>query len=217
MIPKRFVTEYPERCMQMLEILEPHARKRQLVGSFALMVASSIFVIPYERMKKPHPLGGVGSEPELYQAIKRIQRQKFLESEIWGCTPSGEWRMSRILTNPNHTNSWKDKNGSHPMAEMAENTIHDRCLEAVVRVIRNALAHGSVVYLDRDGRERPGAEVQFLAFLSRYEESEGQRAISETYRLVTTTEETFLSFVKAWATWLNEFPADDRLFAAAAE
>ena len=217
MIPTRFVTEYPERCMQMLEMIEPRAREMQLVGSFSLMVASSIFLIPYERMKKGHPLDDASDEPKLYRAIKRIQRQKFLESEVWGPTPPGDWRMSRIITNPNHTRSWKDENECHPMAKGADNIIVDRTLEDVIRVIRNALAHGNVVYLDRYGHEHPGAEVEFLAFLSRYEESEEQRAILETYRFVATTEECFLSFVKVWARWLNKFPADDRLFAAAAE
>ena len=217
MIPTRFVTEYPERCMQMLEMIESRAREMELVGSFSLMVASSIFLIPYERMKKRHPLDDAIDEPELYQAIKQIQRQKFLESEVWDLTPPGDWRMSRIITKANPTHSWRDENGCHPMAKGADNTIVDRTLEDVLRVIRNALAHGNVVYLDRYGRDHPGKKVEFLAFLSRYEESEEQRAISETYRLVATTEECFLSFVKVWARWLTKFPPDDRLFAAAAE
>jgi hypothetical protein len=38
-----------------------------------------------------------------------------------------------------------------------------------------------------------------LAFLSRYEETGEERDAQETYRLVVTTEENFLHFVKAWA------------------
>jgi hypothetical protein len=30
MIPQRFVTEYPERCGQLLQMVEPQARKREL-------------------------------------------------------------------------------------------------------------------------------------------------------------------------------------------
>lgn len=56
MIPERFVVEYPQRCLELLEILEPMARARHLVGSFALLVASAIFVIPFERMKEQHPM-----------------------------------------------------------------------------------------------------------------------------------------------------------------
>jgi len=85
----------------------------------------------------------------------------------------------------------------------------------VLRVLRNALAHGNVVYLDEKGLEVKGAKVQYLAFLSRYEETPEDREKSETYRLVATTEEQFLSFVKQWAKWLTTLPADDKLVEAA--
>ena len=36
-VPDRFVTEYPARCQQLLEMLEMPAREANLVGSFALL------------------------------------------------------------------------------------------------------------------------------------------------------------------------------------
>jgi hypothetical protein len=50
MIPQRFVTEYPERCGQLLQMLEPQAREHDLLGSFALLVASAAFTIPFARI-----------------------------------------------------------------------------------------------------------------------------------------------------------------------
>jgi hypothetical protein len=32
MIPERFVVEYPERCLKLLEMLEPRAREEELTG-----------------------------------------------------------------------------------------------------------------------------------------------------------------------------------------
>jgi hypothetical protein len=32
MIPARFVVEYPKRCLDLLEALEPFARRRELCG-----------------------------------------------------------------------------------------------------------------------------------------------------------------------------------------
>ena len=43
------------------------------------------------------------------------------------------------------------------------------------RMLLVGTGHGEIGFLLK---KRPGAEVQFLAFLSRYEESEEQRAIS---------------------------------------
>jgi hypothetical protein len=94
------------------------------------------------------------------------------------------------------------------MAKDSDNTIAQQRVKDVLRVIRNAFAHGNVVYLDENGSETRGAQVQYLAFLSRYEENQKQRKRAETYRLVVTTEEGFLHFVKAWAAWLAQFPAD---------
>ena len=69
MIPEKFVTEYPARCMDLFALLEPAAREKQLLGSFSLIVATSVFMIPYERMKARHPLNRGGAN-SLYAAIR---------------------------------------------------------------------------------------------------------------------------------------------------
>jgi hypothetical protein len=84
-----------------------------------------------------------------------------------------------------------------------------------LRAIRNAVAHGNVVYLNASGLEIQGTEVQFLGFLSRYEETEDQRQKAETYRLVVTSEEGFLGFVKSWTAWVARFSSDGELYQAA--
>lgn len=50
--------------------------------------------------------------------------------------------------------------------------------------------------------------VVYLAFLSRYEEAAEERALATTYRIVVTSEDEFLHFVKAWARWVSSFPLD---------
>lgn len=217
MIPERFVVEYPQRCMEILDMSEGLARERELLGSFSLIMASSLLLIPYERMKKAHPLGEAVREPEIYSAIRSVERKRFLQTDFWGEVPPGEWRYSRILNDVNQTDRWQDADRRHPMDKDAVNGINDRDTGGIIRVLRNALAHGNVVYLDAEGFERRGAQVQYLAFLSRYEETEERREQGETYRLVATTEEGFIAFVKAWASWLCKLPYDQRLFADAAE
>jgi len=93
--------------------------------------------------------------------------------------------------------------------------MQDRKADDVLRVIRNALAHGNIVYLNERGFEERDTKLQFLGFLSRYEETEEQKAKVETYRLVTTTEDEFLRFVKLWAKWISQFQGDDQLSEAA--
>jgi len=69
---------------------------------------------------------------------------------------------------------WKDQQGRRSLSADA-NTIKQRKAEEVIRVLRNALAHGNIIYLDKDSREIAGNRMAFMAFLSRYEETEEQR------------------------------------------
>jgi hypothetical protein len=77
------------------------------------------------------------------------------------------------------------------------------------------LAHGNIIYLDKDGQEIAGNQMVYMAFLSRYEETSEQRERAETYRIVMTTEEAFLHFVKSWAGWIGNLNLDPRLAASA--
>ncbi len=208
MIPQRFATEYPERCLQLLEAFKSIAQERDLFGTFSVMLASSILLVPWERANNRHPLkqehgGGLQGD------LKSLEKQKWLESEFWSDASPGEWRFSRIMGDPNNAYEWTNENGNPSFSDEA-NTIRRRRIGEVFRVLRNALAHGNIVYLDEQGWETEGARVQHIAFLSRYEESEEQRAAAETYRLVTVRETDFLPFVRAWAHWVVAHHQHDR-------
>ena len=200
MIPQRFAVEYPERCLQLLRVFEAIAQERDLYGTFSVMLAASILIIPWERANGRHPLtqeqGG-----DLNAGLRRLARQRWLAAEFWHDTPAGEWRFSRIIGDPNDVRAWKDEEG-RPSFSPEANTVGRRRVGEVFRVLRNALAHGNIVYLDKRGRETAGARVQHIAFLSRYEENQEQHEAAETYRLVTVRETDFLPFVRAWALWV---------------
>lgn len=200
MIPRRFAIEYPERCLQLLDAFEPIARDRDLYGTFSVMLAASILIIPWERANGRHPLtqeqGG-----DLNAGLRRLERQRWLAADFWQYAPVGEWRFSRITGDPNEVHAWQDDQG-RPSFSPEANTVDRRRVGEVFRVLRNALAHGNIVYLDERGRETAGERVQHIAFLSRYEETPEQREADETYRMVTVRETDFLPFVRAWAFWV---------------
>jgi hypothetical protein len=54
--------------------------------------------------------------------------------------------FSQILTDANDTHGWRDEARKHPMAVDTKNTIATRKAGEVLRVIRNAPAHGNIVY-----------------------------------------------------------------------
>lgn len=215
MVPARFVTEYPQRCLELIDALEETARRRELVGSFSLLAAAAVFVIPYERMaSNKHPLHKA-RDIDLFTALKSLQKKPFISAQFWDGNPPKDWRFSRVMANPNDSMQWRDADGHHPMSAAAKNSLPDRKADEVLRVVRNALAHGNIVYLNENGFEQRNTKLQFLGFLSRYEEDKEQRENAETYRLVTATEDEFLRFVKLWAKWVSRFRDDNRISEAA--
>ena len=202
MIPSRFAIDYPRRCLELLEAFEPTAHKHDLVGTFSVMLASSILLVPWERAGNKHPLlqeRGGGFQA----ALNALKKRKWLEAEFWGDRSPGEWRFSRIMGDPNDVAGWRDEEGRLSFSREAS-TMDTRRVKDVFPVMRNALAHGNIVYLDALGQETVGARVDHLAFLSRYEESTEEREAAETYRLVTVREADFLPFVRAWARWVAD-------------
>ena len=216
MIPYCFAVEYARRCLDLIEMMEAQARKNELVGSFALLAAAAVFTVPYERGKARHFLARDEREAALFAALKNVEKsQKFIAADFWERKPPGDWRYSRICTDPIDSRGWMDEQRRHPMDPGAANTIHRITTGDVLRVVRNALAHGNIVYLDAYGRERSGHMVKYLAFLSHYKETEAEQKEDGTYRLVVTTEDDFLNFVRAWANWLTTIPLDYRFVEAA--
>jgi hypothetical protein len=212
-VPNRFVVEYPERCLELLDAAEPIAREKDLLASFSLLAAASVLVVPYERLQKRHPIQGeLGSK--LYSELRALENKPWQAAPFWRLCNPDDWHFSRIMGDPNDVYSWRDDQGRVSTSPEA-NTIHRRKAGQLLRVLRNALSHGNIVYLNSSSLEVPGSRVEKLAFLSRYEEGPDQQEKLETYRLVVTSDETFIAFLRDWATWLTSFPYDARLSEAA--
>jgi hypothetical protein len=211
-VPERFVTEYPDRCRRLLDMLEGPARSGDLIGSFALLVASAAFNIPYARMsEKDHPLGR--PEDRLYDAMEGLNKQRFEDASFWKGAGPSFFRYARIMTDAEDSFRWRDAEGNHPLSSMTQSKNANR----VLRTIRNALAHGNVVYLDKNGHETPGNQLVYLVFLSKPDKKDKQDN-GDGYRIAILDEESFLAFLKAWTDWLQEFPLGRKLkFAVAAE
>lgn len=214
-VPDRFAIEYPRRALELIGMLEAPARGNNLLGSFGLLAASAILTIPFERMRTSHFLHNEVRDADLVKNLKALEKTVFLKAPFWRSEPdAGVWRQSRIVNGVDEVFGWLDQDGCDPRSEES-NTIKTRKASEVLRVLRNALAHGNIIYLDKNGQEIAGNQMIYMAFLSRYEETSEQREQAETYRVVITTEEAFLHFVKSWAEWISSLDLDPRLAAAA--
>jgi hypothetical protein len=214
-VPDRFAIEYPRRALDLIRMLETQARESNLLGSFGLLAASAILTIPFERLRSSHFLHNGARDADLAKNLKALEKAAFLEAPFWRSEPDrAAWQQSRVVNAVNDVHGWLDQDGIDPRSDKA-NTIGTRKASEVLRVLRNALAHGNIIYLDKNGQEIAGNQMVYMAFLSRYEENAEQREQAETYRLVITTEEAFLQFVKSWAEWIGSLDLDPRLAEAA--
>jgi hypothetical protein len=193
-------------------MMEPNARQADLLGSFALLAASAIFTIPYERVKAHHILARPAEDVPLYQALKVLEGRPFLSSELWRDANPGEWNYLRVQPSSEH--AWMNFPSVTPISEVLDDTMSERSTGEVLRVIRNALAHGNVIYLNKERREVAGQRAYYLAFLSHYRETREEQERDRTFRMVITSEEDFLRFVKGWARWLQQFPETEIVDAA---
>ncbi|UCI05684.1 hypothetical protein [Mesorhizobium sp. B1-1-8] len=199
---------------QLINAVEGFARDHRLVGSFSLLAAAAVLTIPFERAQARHFLHRE-RDNQMTAAIDQLSKVKFTQAPFWLREGPGDWRQSHIVKNANSVEHWVARDGRHPLAKGAEDFLARKRTHEVLRTIRNALAHGNIVYLNKDGEEREGDIVHYLAFLSRYEEGAEAQAQAETYRVIVTTEDEFLRFIKLWANWISGPAIEDRDMQAA--
>ena len=226
-VPRRFATEYAERGLELIEMMEANAASRGLQASFALLAASALLTIPFERMKKKQIFDRAKSESKLLSTPGQLKKIGFLQAPFWGHATTGEWWYSRIVENVGKPSQWKDEKGRHPLQldgfQLMED--EDPNAESVVRSLRNALAHSNIIYLEREFREIEGKEVRYMAFIS--EVDGGGKSKCQTcgeyiliknrseHRLIVTSSENFLTFVKCWAHWVKQIRDNGQIIVAA--
>ncbi|TIL76173.1 MAG: hypothetical protein E5Y89_20115, partial [Mesorhizobium sp.] len=135
-IPHRLAAEYPTRCLQLLAAAEPQARERNLVGSFALLVAASVLTIPFERARAKHFLHRERDD-RMTVMISELNKVMFVDAPFWnGAKPVG-WRQSHIVQNFDAPDDWVGRDGKHPFANGAQDFLSDKTAASVLRVLRN--------------------------------------------------------------------------------
>jgi hypothetical protein len=116
--------------------------------------------------------------------------------------------MSRSIRSCCAGNRWRNEKDEHPRRSSETKDVN---ANLVPLTVRNALAHGNIVYLDKNGHERAGERLAYLALLSENRGGNG-------YRAAIFDEETFYSFLKARIVWLQTFSLERNLvFAEAAK
>ncbi len=220
MTPERFCTQIPLRMRSLIDAMEPIAREKDLLTSFALMAAMPVLVIPLERVarkgaKGRNEINDLRVVPGFAREWEQKRQEKFVDAFVPNREDRSNWRYLVLPRDQiERPSNWRDSLGRHPMQPGAINEIVDQDVENVLMVMRHGLAHGSIVYLDQEGNESPSRRVTHLGFVARAQGEDRGRATS--FRVLIVEEEAFLSFLKGWTDWIGGYEVASSLATSAA-
>lgn len=210
--PTHFSLEVPKRAHQLLrdlyeQLTDSDGTRLPLKATLLLSVSMPIVILPIERIlkyrRKPtevHMNDAILNE-RLADAVDRAMDfdAKVHEAKFF----AGSWQYAMLPKGAGFPNLAAD--GLPPdiaqqldapdAVENARNLSANR----FCKILRNALAHGGVLYLDQYGRSSSGSPVRRFAFVS----TDNPYKPSKLYFLRITMAD-YRGFLQRWVDWLNE-------------
>jgi hypothetical protein len=216
--PGNYSLELPRRCIALLRELHPLVKKvRQpdrpdlgpLTTTFILSMSMPIISVPIERIAVAR-----GSEYERFvsdpiedAALKAID-EALGGGEI-GKAPffaDGDWQFVRLKR--------RTLNIAEGLPPEVLKELGDPDAQSEARkmpgcqwyaTLRNALAHGGIMYLDEFGRTSYGGPVSMYAFVSgRYDSDSCERPKPlNGVNILRIRQQAYLNFLERWVQWLS--------------
>jgi hypothetical protein len=214
--PSHYSLELPDRCLQLINALWPHVERLPECGrpdagplttTFLLAMAMPIIILPVERLERHFqrgideegyaddgPINPTGLAKTVAKALGGgpVSKSYFFVPEAWSYSywPEPTLNIARGL--PIELTARLSTPSAHKSAgELAASLW--------CSVLRNALAHGGVSYLDREGRPTVGERAEMLCFVSGHKVDNTLIGL----RCLRIREADFLHFLRRWVKWLN--------------
>jgi hypothetical protein len=213
--PIHYSLELPERCLQLIDELWPrveqisqpdHPELGPLTTTFLLSMATPIITLPIERLERyrDNVASGYANDrsldPKLSSEIDSV-----LGANLFKNTPFFQTHSWSYV-------KWDDPKlnlGSHIPAELTTKLKSAKAIKDAERlqasqwcsIIRNALSHGGIAYLDASGDAATHGPAAVYCFVSgKYENGDKDPIYLNCLRI---TETNFRSFLKNWVGWLK--------------
>jgi hypothetical protein len=225
-IPSHYSTQLPERCWYLVETLLPAVEKIEMPGedalgplktTFLLSMAMPLVLIPIERIERHRDAEKTGYMDERFRdASVTAAIDLALGGSPIRKAPffiPGSWYFASIQYEPemnlafNFPDALADALATPHAASAAcrmEGSQWASCL-------RNALAHGGIVYLDGEGRHTHGHATELLAFVSaRYPRDS---KVPSQILCLRISRDDFVTFLRGWVAWLKSSGVAEKLAA----
>ena len=227
--PQHYSIELPRRCMTLLEQLLPQASEIHggerpelgpLTSTFLISMSMPILNTPIERIERQ--LGKREGEgyaddarliPDAATAFDTVIRKGKL-----GNSPfyrDGSWRFHQVGQRPfpNISTGISNEIATALTADAAVEAAREMNASQWVSILRNAMAHGGIAYLDEHGRSSRDTPVKMYAFVSgKYGKPRCDHADADcrfgmgslkALNILRISETDYLAFLRLWVSWLE--------------
>jgi hypothetical protein len=155
-----FISDFPNRLSQVLDLFEGPARVEGREVTLLLAVAAAGLTIPYERLKEPssgistekcekckqairrgkftHPSGDYERHHKAVETLKKLMEEDFVSSDLGKNAHRRSWRFKTL---PRSEVVGPDRDSWFKKLERLDPAIKT---STVLKDIRNALAHGNI-------------------------------------------------------------------------
>ena len=225
--PQHYSIELPGRCLQLIEGLWPSASKLfggerpdlgPLTSTFLISMSMPILNVPLERIERQIDKGeGYADDRHLNQeAVEAFTG--VIRKGSFGAAPfyrHGAWRFHRLKQRPfpNIAKGLPDDVAEALWAEDAAEAAYNMNASQWISILRNAMAHGGIAYLDENGRSSHGTPVKMFAFVSgKYGKPKCDHADAsckfgmgelEGLSILRISETDYMQFLTEWVAWLE--------------
>lgn len=232
--PQHYSIELPGRCMELIDRLWPAASEIRggerpdlgpLTSTFLLSMSMPILDIPVERIERQiDKADGEGYADDrllnknAVKAFKDVIRRGQLQAAPF--YRDGAWRFHSMKEGPfpNIADGIPDALADALSTEASIEAARKMNAQQWISIIRNAMAHGGIAYLDEHGRSSHGTPVKMYAFVSGkygkpkclHAETDCRNGLGalEGLNILRVSETDFRDFLRAWVVWLEETKID---------
>lgn len=182
---RNFIQDYPARCRRLLQNYFENAKENDLEVTLLLNIASSGLIVPFARLTdKAHPSDDAARFVEPKARLDQVLKSRFLSFQFRRDADPRSWRFGKLKELCGDPDAWN--------LDSLKRVTDKEKVDDLVRILRNALAHGNIFT-----RGRP--HIETLVFLSRVEHKKPELG----YRCITVSPLDFKKFVLKWLAALS--------------
>lgn len=218
--PQHYGQEFPSRALKLIDGLWEKAgeiypdngdRYGPLTATFLLSMAYPIVNLPVERIERanPEPFKGYVNDREIdVDLAKRM-------SDVLGAAQieNAPFFNSKAWAYHHHVTEQAINLADGLPYKIAEKLKEQSAITRAaalpgsqwIAILRNSMAHGGIIYLDKDGRAAYEGPTEYFAFVrGRFQRDDcGRNAKLEAIDVLRVSFGEFKIFLERWVKWLN--------------